>query len=80
MTAEMCAPEIDIVSEAANWGADAETTVRRALSEAAAALGQHGADPAVALEGAHRLAADEGHPVLFEALLEEAPGVVAEGA
>ncbi len=48
--------------------------------EAPAALGQHRADPAVALEGAHRLAADEGHAVLLEPLLEEAPGVVAEGA
>ena len=45
-----------------------------------AALGQHRGDPAVALEGAHRLAADEGHAVLFEPFLEEAPGVVAEGA
>jgi len=40
MTAETRVPEIDIVSEAAGWNADAESTVRRALAEAAAATGK----------------------------------------
>jgi probable rRNA maturation factor len=40
MSAETQVPEIDIVSEAASWNADAEATVRRALTEAAGATGK----------------------------------------
>jgi probable rRNA maturation factor len=37
MSAETHVPEIDLVSEAASWDADAEAVVRRALAEAAVA-------------------------------------------
>jgi probable rRNA maturation factor len=40
MNANAHLPEIDIVSEAACWNADAEVTVRRALVEAAGATGR----------------------------------------
>jgi probable rRNA maturation factor len=40
MSASTRGPDIDIVTEASGWNADAETTVRRALAEAAAAVGK----------------------------------------